>query len=248
MEKERGFMERLQKRIANAGYCSRRKAEELIAAGQVKVNNVVIEEMGYIVNDRDEITVEGYRLGQDKKVYFLLNKPRGIVCTTNDEHDRKDIVSLIKCDYRIYPVGRLDYDTTGLIILTNDGELTNILTHPRNEVPKTYLAKLDKAMAMENFYQIKKGLMIDGIFVKPTRLKLKKNDLEKKTSLVEITICEGRNHIVKRIFKEVGYEVIKLKRETIGFLTIGKLNTGEYRKLLAEEVQQLYKYQKKSRK
>ena len=135
-------MERLQKKIANSGYCSRREAEKLITLGQVKVNDKLITELGFKVEDEDEIKINDILLENEEKVYFLLNKPRGIVSTTKDDKGRKTITSLIDTDLRIFPVGRLDYDTTGLIILTNDGSLSNILTNSKNKVEKTYVAKI----------------------------------------------------------------------------------------------------------
>ena len=235
-------MERLQKVIAEAGYASRRKAEELIKAGKVLVNGKKVTEMGVKVSGNDEIMIDGELLQKEDKVYYLLNKPRGVVCTTADEHDRANIVELINTDKRIYPVGRLDYDTTGIIILTNDGELSNILTHPSKHVEKTYLAKLNKNMLPEDFMKLKRGVMIDGIKCRPTKVRIKSFDTKKDTCMIEITIVEGRNHIVKRVFESLGYLVDKLTRIRYGFLDLGNLKSGEYRELNIKEVKRLYDY------
>ena len=151
-------MERLQKVIANAGYTSRRKAEELIRNGKVKVNGEIIRELGTKVNHTDKIEIEGEILtNEDTKVYYLLNKPRGFICSVSDDKNRKTVVSLIDTDKRIYPIGRLDYDTTGLLLLTNDGNLANQLMHPKNEVEKTYIAKIEGNLSPSEFYHLKKG-------------------------------------------------------------------------------------------
>lgn len=241
--------ERLQKVIANAGYTSRRNAEKLILAGKVLVNGKVVRELGIKVSNKDEIIVEGNLLQKDEKVYYLLNKPRGVVSTSTDDKGRKTVTDIIDCDdRRIYPVGRLDYDTTGVLILTNDGELTNILTHPRCLVPKTYLAKLNRCIEMEDFYAIKEGVSVDGKVVNVTHLKLKKQDKKNDTCFVELTITEGRNHIVKKLFQSRGYLVDKLTRTSYASLTVGTLLSGEYRTLTKKEVSDLYMYKKGKRK
>lgn len=237
-------MERLQKVIAACGICSRRKAEELIKEGKVLVNSNVVTTLGFKVDFDDVIMVNGKKLTHEAKEYYMLNKPRGVVSTTDDEKDRKTITELIDTKARIYPIGRLDYDTTGLILLTNDGELANILMHPKTNVEKTYLVKLNKILTMEDYFKIKKGIVIDNRKVLVKRLKIKSKDEDKQTSFVEITIIEGRNHIIKKIFEFLHYDVIKLKREGYGFLTLGNLNTSEYRSLSKEEVEKLYSYRK----
>jgi len=236
--------ERLQKVIAELGYTSRRKAEELIKKGKVSVNGKIVRELGTKAKISDEIIVEGNILSREEKVYFLLNKPRGIISSTSDDKTRDTVVDLIDTDKRIFPIGRLDYDTTGLILLTNDGELTNILTHPKSKVPKTYVAKLDKILRMEDYHKIKNGIKIDDRIVEVSRIKIKKKDEGKKTCLVEITIIEGRNHIVKRIFSSLGYDVTKLTRNYYAFLSLGKLQSGEYRTLTKKEVHELYAYKR----
>lgn len=232
-------MERLQKIIASSGYTSRRKAEELIKNGQVKVNGSVVRELGTKVNGTDTIEVEGNILERtEKKVYYMLNKPRGVISSVTDDLKRKTVVSLIDTDMRIYPIGRLDYDTTGLILLTNDGELANLLMHPKNEVEKTYIAKIEGILSPSEFYGLKKGIEIEGRKVIPTHLKVRKQTED--SQIVEISIIEGRNHIVKKIFESLGHPVSKLKRESYANLTLGNLKSGEYRELSLKEVKRLY--------
>ena len=234
-------MERLQKVIASSGLTSRRKAEELIKQGKVTVNGIVVKELGTKVSYEDDIIVDKVLLKKEtNKEYYLLNKSRGIISSVSDDKNRKTVVDLIDTDSRIYPIGRLDYDTTGLILLTNDGELTNILSHPSNNIEKTYIAKIEGILSKENIDALKKGVMVDGKKCKPVRFKVRKKDLEKNTSLVEITIVEGRNHIVKKLFHELKHEVIKLKRESYAFLNLGNLKSGEYRMLSIKEVKKLY--------
>lgn len=236
-------MERLQKVIANLGYCSRRKAEELISNGKVSVNGTIVTELGTKVKKGDTILVEGNILDNNKNYeYYILNKPRGVVTTTNDEHGRKTVTDLIETSARIYPVGRLDYDTTGAILLTNDGEFANILMHPSNKIDKVYLAKLEGIIKGEQINALKNGVMLDDVLVKASRVKLKKVNQENSTSMVEITIHEGKNHQVKRMFESVGFHVEKLTRERIGIFDINNLKSGQYRKLTPKEVQIVYSY------
>lgn len=235
-------MERLQKVIAQAGFASRRKAEELIIKGKVYVNGEKVTELGTKVSGDDYITVDGVELKKEDKVYYILNKPRQVVCTVSDEKNRKTVIDYIKTDKRIYPIGRLDYDTTGLLILTNDGELANILMHPSKGVEKTYVAKLNKNLQPEDLMRLKSGVLIDDIKCIPTRVKVRSFDKEKDTCIVEISIVEGRNHIVKRVFESLGYLVDKLTRTQYGFLKLDNLKSGEYRLLSVKEVKKLYEY------
>ncbi len=239
-------MERLQKVIANSGYTSRRKAEELITSGKVFVNGKKVTELGTKVSYEDIIIINGEVINKDiPKEYYLLNKPRNYICSLKDEKDRKTVVSLIDTPTRIYPVGRLDYDTTGLLILTNDGELANILMHPSNNVEKVYIAKIEGMLTPDEIKEINKGIIIDGIKCHPKGIKIRKKDLDKNTEIVEIKLVEGRNHIVKKLFSAVGHEVIKLKREQYAFLNVKDLASGEYRTLSLKEVKKLYNLKSK---
>ena len=233
-------MERLQKIIAESGFCSRRKAEEYIKLGKVFVNGEKVTELGTKASFGDYIVVDGKSLTKEEKVYFLLNKPRGYVSTVNDELGRKKITDLIETDKRVYPVGRLDYDTTGLIILTNDGELANILMHPSFQIEKTYIAKVEGILTGEEFQQLKKGINIEGRKLIPKRVKLRLKNKAKNFSKIEITIMEGRNHIVKKAFDAINHPVKELKRETFAFLTLEGMKKGEYRPLTIKEIKKLY--------
>lgn len=234
-------MERLQKVIAQSGIASRRKAEELIINGKVKVNDQVVTELGTKVSDKDKIMVNNEPISKEVKEYYILNKPRGVLTTTKDEHSRKTVIDLIPTNARIYPVGRLDYDTTGLLLLTNDGEFANILMHPKSNIEKVYIAKIKGILKKEAVAALKSGVEIDdGIIVKAQRVKLKKVDLKTNTCMVQISICEGKNHQVKKMFSKVGLEVLKLKREKEGFFDLKNLQSGEYRKLTPKEIKKVY--------
>ena len=233
-------MERVQKTIAASGFCSRRKAEELIKSGRVCVNGKVIS-LGDSCRGNDVITIDGEIINKEvKKVYYLLNKPREVLSTVKDDKGRKTVVDLIDTVERIYPIGRLDYDTTGLIILTNDGNLANILMHPKNRIYKTYIAKIDGILTEIDFKKLRKGILIDNKKLTIDNFKVKKIDKEKNTSLVEVTIHEGRNHIIRKLFEHLGYDVKKLTRSKFADLDIKDLKSGEYRELSLKEVKKLY--------
>ena len=235
-------MVRLQKAIADSGFCSRRKAEEYIVKGKVFVNGERITELGSKVEGNEEIIVDGNAISKQDKEYYILYKPRGVISSTKDDKGRKTVVDFFSSNKRLYPVGRLDYDTTGIILLTNDGEFANMMLHPKNKIPKVYIAKLEGIIDGYSIKKIKSGVVIDGIKCTPDRVKLKSADKKSNTCIVEITIHDGRNHEVKRIFESAGYNVIKLKRESIAFLTLQGLSSGEFRKLTIKEVKQLYAY------
>lgn len=233
-------MERLQKYIANSGYCSRRKAEDLIKKGKVLVDAQMITELGTKVSGKEEIMVEGNLLKKEEKEYYLLNKPRGVITSVNDDKKRKTVVDIINSNVRIYPVGRLDYDTTGVLILTNDGEFANILMHPNQKIEKVYTAKIRGIIKGEQINKLKNGVLIDGRKTEKTQVKLRRVDLKSNVSYVSLVIHEGRNHQIKRMFQAVGFEVIKLKRDRVGIFTLDGLASGEYRKLTPKEVAIIY--------
>jgi len=237
-------MERLQKIIANSGYCSRRKAEELITKGKVSVNGITITDLGTKASLSDTIIVEGKKIENEDKEYILLYKPRGVVSTTNDEKGRKTVLDLIETENRLYPVGRLDYDTSGLLLLTNDGQLTNLLIHPKSEIKKQYIAKIDTAVNPVTIKKLLSGIIIDGKKTKADRVKIRKLDKRKNKTIIEIVIHEGKYHQVKRMFEAVGYNVEGLKREKFAFLDLKGLKSGEYRHLTTKEVKILYSLSK----
>lgn len=238
-------MIRLQKYIADSGFCSRRKAEEYILKGKVIVNGNLVTELGTKVNGNEEILVDGNSISKQDKEYYVLYKPRGVISSAKDDKGRKTVVDLINTNSRIYPIGRLDYDTTGIILLTNDGEFANLMMHPKNNIEKTYIVKLKGIIDGYAIKKIKQGVMVDGHKCIPDRVKLKKFDKRTNTCIVEITVHDGRNHEIKKIFESNGYLVEKLKRETFGIITLEGLTVGESRKLTIKEVKQLYAYSKR---
>lgn len=233
-------MERLQKVISNAGICSRREAEKLILEGKVEVNYNTVKTLGTKVSGNDIIFVNGEEILREEKVYYLLNKPRGIISSSKDDKNRKTVVDLIDTNKRIFPVGRLDYDTSGIILLTNDGELTNMLIHPSKNIDKIYLAKVEGLVTKQELKKLENGIIIDGKKTKRAKAKLKRYDKKTNSSYVYLTISEGKNHQVKNMFKAIGHEVKKLKRETFAFLDLTGLKVGEYRQLSVKEVKKLY--------
>ena len=234
-------LERLQKIIAQYGYTSRRKAEDLIRKKKVMVNGKIITELGTKVDSNDVISIDGIIINKDiKHEYYILNKPRSVVSTVEDNLGRITVVDLINTDARIYPIGRLDYDTTGLILLTNDGDFANTLMHPKFEIEKTYIAKINKVLDKDEIHKIKNGIEIDNRKVEVKKFKIKNINKEKNTMIIELTIIEGRNHIVKRLFNELNIEVLKLSRIGYGFLDIKDLKSGEYRTLTIKEIKKMY--------
>ena len=230
-------MVRLNKYLADCGVGSRRECDRLIADGVVVVNGKKAT-LGMEVSERDQITVNGKRVGDKQKNYYLmLHKPKGYVTTVKDDLGRKTVMDLIDVNARLYPVGRLDYDTEGLLILTNDGDLANRLTHPRNEVNKTYIARISGMLSDKERLQLERGVLIDGVKTAPARVRILEKD--QHHTRCEVTIHEGRNRQVKKMFEAVGKEVEFLKRVAVGELRLGGLKRGEYRFLNDYEVEYL---------
>ncbi|WP_122646766.1 pseudouridine synthase [Enterococcus mediterraneensis] len=233
-------MERLQKVIAHAGIASRRKAEQLITEGRVKVNGEVVRELGVKVQRQDVIEVDNVPIYQEEPVYFMFYKPRGVISAVSDDKGRKVVVDYLQdVTERIYPVGRLDYDTSGLLLLTNDGDFSQKLTHPKHEVDKVYVAKVKGVAEKRQLAPLARGVRIEGKKTAPARFEILSTDTKTETSIVQLTIHEGRNHQVKNMLMAVGYPVQKLKREKYGELTLGNLRPGEYRELSKKEVTSL---------
>ncbi|AZU63196.1 23S rRNA pseudouridine(2605) synthase RluB [Neobacillus mesonae] len=233
-------MERLQKVIARAGIASRRKAEELIKEGRVKVNGKIVTELGVKVAASDRVEVNEIPIEREESVYFLLYKPRGVISSVSDDKGRKVVTDFFAgLKERIFPIGRLDYDTSGLLLLTNDGEFANLLMHPRSEVEKVYVAKVKGVPLRENLRKLEKGIRLEDGKTAPAKVKMLSFDKKKQTAIVEIAIHEGRNRQVRRMFEAIGHEVLKLKRERYGFLTLSGLKAGEARELTPHEVKQL---------
>ena len=203
-------------------------------------NGKIVNELGYKVNYSDIITINGATLKLEDKEYILLYKPRGVVTTTRDEHKRKTVIDLIKTDKRLYPVGRLDYDTSGALLLTNDGELANLLMHPKVEIDKTYIAKVKGLVHKNEILNLRNGIMVDGVKTSNAKARIISYDKKSDTSIVEIVIHEGKNHQVKKMMMAINHEVIKLKREKLSFLDLKGLKSGEYRYLNVKEVKKLY--------
>jgi len=232
--------QRLQKVLAAAGVASRRKCEELILDGAVQVNRKVIDNLPAFVDpEKDVITVNGRRIQPERKVYFLLNKPKGVICTSSDPLGRKKAIDFVPTSERIFCVGRLDADSTGIIILTNDSELANTLTHPRYRIPKTYVARVKGQIGGEAVEKLKKGVWLaEG---KTERASVKILKRSHKESLIEVTIRQGLNRQVRRMLAKVGLAVKLLKRTQIGKLTARGLGLGKFRALTKAEVAYLKK-------
>lgn len=233
-------MERLQKVIAAAGIASRRKAEQMISEGLVKVNGVVVTELGTKVGKKDIVLVKDKPLTVEEKVYYVINKPKKTICSSSDEHKRTTVVSLIEDPARMFTVGRLDYETTGVLIVTNDGEFANELTHPKFHIPKTYEMTIGGILEAPSIKLLERGVTLDdGTVTLPAKAWITHKDFEKKQTSLELTIVEGRNRQVKRMLEAVGHEVRRLHRKSVGFLLCNDLAAGEYRRLKPFEIKQL---------
>ncbi len=235
-------MERIQKIIANSGYCSRRKAEELISQGRVAVDGQIIRQLGYKCQENSDITIDGKPLNKEEKVVFLLNKPKNIISSSSDDKDRKTVIDLIDSPYRLYPLGRLDYDSSGLILLSNDGELMQKLIHPKYEVEKVYEVTIDGVINRQIIERLEKGVRIEDYVSAPARVKLIRINENKYTSFLEVSIHEGKNREIRKMFKAVGFNVIKLHRIKEATVELGDLKSGEYRRLKPYELKKLNAY------
>lgn len=239
MPERMAIIMRINKFLAECGLGSRRKCEAFVTEGRVKVNGKIVSTLATEVDDRSIVSVDGERVKPIKKhVYIILNKPKGYVCSVSDEAGRKTVLDLVKDrPERLFPIGRLDYDTEGLLILTTDGDLCNRLAHPHNEIPKTYVARIEGTVTEEELDILRGGIMLDGIKTKKCRIKVV-DALEDSTKL-EVTITEGRNRQVRRMFEHINKHVAFLKRVAIGDLRLRGLDRGEYRELTPSEVEYL---------
>lgn len=236
-------MDRLQKVLASAGIASRRASEELIAKGIVSVNGIIIKEQGYKVSSKDNVCVNGVPITKEESVYFVLNKPIGYVSTVSDEFDRKTILDLFEhkdLTNRIYPIGRLDYNTSGLLFVTNNGDFTNKITSPESDIEKEYIARVDNLVRPEDIKKLEKGITLKtGYKTKKCYAQTISYNKKNKTSLVKIIITEGKNHQIRLMIEALGYKVIKLKRVRIGDVTIDNIPKGAYRPLKIHEIKKL---------
>lgn len=230
---------RINKYIAGAGYASRRKADELIQAGKVKVNGLTMNEPGYDVATGDVVEVEGHKLeASEKKVYFAMNKPIGVITSVTDDKGRLTVVDLLTdVEERVFPVGRLDYNTSGLLFLTNDGDFAYKLTHPKNRVDKVYRVRIAGNISKEKLGKLRHGVDIGGFVTSRARVDLVEGT--RRSNVLEVTIHEGKNRQVRRMFEAVGYGVEELERISIGNIKLGHLKPGQYRKLTPNEIEYL---------
>lgn len=233
--------ERLQKYMASCGIASRRKCEELILLGKVKVNGNIIEELGFKVNPLKDIVEYDGRVitKEERKVYIMLNKPEDVITSVKDEKDRKTVIDIVKVNERIFPIGRLDYDSSGLILLTNDGELYNKIIHPRVELDKKYVAVVKGEVSLDDKEKFESGIDIGGYITAPAKLKMLEYSHRKDLSTIEVCIHEGKNRQIRKMCSVINHEVISLKRVSIGNIRLGQLKKGEYRYLNDEEMKYL---------
>lgn len=233
-------MERLQKVIAACGYTSRRKAEDLIRAGRVKVNGEVVSELGTKVKKGDLITVDDKAIEGENKVYYLFYKPKGCICSLSDELGRETVVDYFpEVKERIYPVGRLDYDTTGMLIMSNDGEFANLLMHPSSHLEKVYEVTVTGLVTGETLHKLETGVYLEGVKTIPCKIRVTGKDTEHKTTMLTIKLVEGKNRQVKKMFETMGHNVKRLHRAQIGAINLKGLKPGHYRILKPQEVKEL---------
>lgn len=227
---------RINKFLADKGIASRRHADEMISAGRVKINGVIAT-LGASVEETDEVMLDGLPIAQTEKKeeYYIMNKPKGVVCTVSDDRGRKTVMDLLPEGVgRVFPVGRLDYATEGLLILTNDGDMAFRLTHPKTEIPKTYMAKIEGTLTEKDLNPIRSGIELDGVLTKKCKAHIVETN--KAYTKVHVTITEGKNRQVRRMFEAIGKNVEFLKRVSIGQLKLSGLDRGQIRPLTAEEI------------
>ncbi len=239
--------QRLQKRIAASGLCSRRKAEELIESGHVRVNGVVVKELGTKVEKRDTVTVKGEPLVDEEPAYWVLYKPEGTISAASDPKGRKVVTDLVPAKERLYPVGRLDYDVSGVLLMTNDGDFAHALLHPSRGVEKEYSAVVEGFVRRETSRKISRGVELDGIKTKRARIHAVEYDKVKARTRLNIVVTEGRYHHVKRLFETFDHPVLKLKRVRFGCVGLEGLAAGEARRLKPHEYKRLMLATKKSK-
>lgn len=230
---------RLQKVIADSGLCSRRKAELLIANGSVKVNGEIVQELGFKAVQTDMIEVDGIPLTKEKVEYYLLNKPKGYLSSASDDRGRQTVADLISGETRLYPVGRLDKETTGALILTNDGAFTQAMTHPKFHVSKQYHVSVEGILTDRTIQTIFKGFKLDGQQLQPAEIKNIKRDKTKNRTQFDIVLHEGKNRQIRRMMEFFGHDVLKLHRTSIEFLEVSDLKIGQYRPLKPFEIKKL---------
>lgn len=229
---------RLNRYLSECGVASRRKSEEFIKEGRVDINGKTIIDLAFTVDpDKDIIQLDGERIKPEKKVYYLLNKPKGYITSTNDEKGRKTVLDLIETKQKIFPVGRLDYDTTGVLLLTNDGDFTNYLTHPGNKIPREYKVTLHKPLEEEDRLKLIKGIILDR---RKSRFQEVKFIGKGERDKISVTAIEGRNHFVKNMFAALGYFVDRLERINYGGLDVKGIPVGSYRILSFKEIEKIY--------
>ena len=230
---------RINKYIASCGVASRRKAEEIILDGRVTVNGKLVTELAFNIDEeKDIVEIDGEQIGVEKNnVYIVLNKPEGYITTVKDQFDRPSVLDLVKdIDERVYPIGRLDYETSGLLLLTNDGDLTYKLTHPKHEIDKTYIAMVKGELTEEEIKNFKSGLEIEDYITAPAKLRVLYYDKVKNISKLEIKIHEGKNRQVRKMCKAINHPVLRLRRAAMGKIVLKDLEVGQYRHLTKEEV------------
>ena len=233
-------MERIQKLIAQSGLCSRRKAESLIEEGRVKVNGEVVMTLGTKASYKDTISVDDKPLVIEEKEYYVFYKPEGTVSTVDDEKNRKTVIDFIDTSARIFPVGRLDYDTSGLLILTNDGDFTQRMIHPRNRIEKEYEVTVKGFFRKPTSKKVERGIRLDGEKTAPARIHRVEYNKEKETSKFNLVVTEGKYRHIRRLFEHFDHEVIKLKRIRFGIVTLDGLSKGDVRNLKPHELKQLH--------